>query len=93
MVIGAFGSPAPPTVDISPTNLRTHMASLDAWVSAMYSASVDDKAIVDCCLLDQDIAVCGEFALVSEIVHTYISKNNTLRPVRPVRLTPGTSEW
>jgi len=22
----------------------------------------------------------------------YISKNNTLRPVRPVRLTPGTSE-
>jgi len=37
----------------------------------MYSASVDDKAIVDCCLLDQDIAVRGEFAFASDNVHTY----------------------
>jgi len=70
-VIGAFRSPSPPTVDIWSRNLRTHMPSLDAWVSAMYSASVDDKAIVDCCLLHQDIAVRGEFAFASDIVHTY----------------------
>ena len=47
------------------------MPCLEAWVSTMYSAWVDDKAIVDCCLLDQDIAVRGEFAFASDIVYTY----------------------
>jgi len=69
-VIGVFRSPSPPTVDISSRNLRRHMPSLDAWVSPVYSASVDDKAIVDCCLLEQDIAVRGEFAFASDFVHT-----------------------
>jgi len=37
----------------------------------MYSAWIDNQAIGDCCLLDKDIMVCGEFAFASYIVHTY----------------------
>ena len=34
----------------------------------------------------------GLSAIISRTVPHNISKNNTLRPVGPVRLTPGTSE-
>jgi len=57
-------------VHIAPMNLCTQIASLPACVSAMYSASVEERATVAGCLLDQDTAVWGEFALLSEIVQT-----------------------
>ena len=55
---------------ISPKNLRTQMASLQACVRAMYSASVEERATVACCLLDQEIAEWGEFVLQVEMVQT-----------------------
>ncbi len=38
----------------SPKNLLSHKTSFVAWVHAMYSTSVEERAIVDCFLLAQE---------------------------------------
>ena len=40
----------------SARNLDTYMASFAAWVRAIYSPSVEDRATVCCLLLDYDTA-------------------------------------
>ena len=68
IVIGAISSGVV-LVASSARNQLTQIACLLASVRAIYSASVDESAIVGCCLLDQEIAVWGEVGTPVLIVH------------------------